>query len=236
MSFPTIEYNDSDHSYKIGGDPVPSVTQILGELTDKSGALAWWGMRVGMAAVIRLLQMEKLSSMALLTYEYDDHLSGTPKKGQAIKRKGKDKTPLEALVIENRLSTNHVRDAKADIGTIIHNALEQVGITGKLPSLGDFEDDFHGYLRAFAQFWLDQDPIMRQQEAIVGSVEHQFAGRFDLDCLIGDDSCLLDYKTSGGVYDSYSEQLAFYELGWTEMGNDPHDRLAIVHLAPDGSY
>lgn len=236
MGYPTIKYDDEKHKYWIGGEEVPSVTQILGEVTDKSGALTWWGMRVGFAAVIRLLQTDKLSAMSMLSYDYDDHLSGKPVRGEAIRRGKKDKTPLEALAIANRLTTNHVRDTKADLGTLIHAALEEIGITEKFPDLSEFEPEAQPYMRAFASFWLDQDPFIEQQEVIVGSAEHRYAGRFDLSARIDEETYLLDYKTSKGVYRSHSEQLVLYELAWREMGNEPHDNLAVVHLRDDGTY
>jgi len=235
-----ITYDDQKHAYTVDGDPVPSVTQILDAVTDKSAALAWWGMRVGYYGILQLIQQDKLNSMLLSQFDADDHLSGQPtnRPDQGVRRGKKTKTPLEALAIENKLSTNHIRDAKGDLGTLIHSALETVGVTEKLPNLDDYAPDVRPYLQAFAAFWLDQDPMIIEQESIVGSAIHRYAGRFDLVAQIDGQRCLLDYKTSKGIYPSMSEQLRLYEVAYTETvpESDPFDRLAIVHLRPDGKY
>jgi hypothetical protein len=236
-----ITYNDDDHSYKINGTPVPSVTQILDRCTPKD-ALPWWGMRVGFAAVIRLLQSGKLSSMGVLSYSADDHLTGVPledTKNVIVQGKGarrKLKTPIEGLAIREKLTTNHIRDTKADMGTAVHDAIETLGLTEKLPRLSAYDESLHGYLRGFMKFWMDQSPIFQEQEVIVGSLEHQFAGRFDLIAEIDGNRHLIDFKTSKGVYESHSEQLVLYELASNEMGLEPYDHLTIVHLRPDATY
>lgn len=247
MATPTITYDDSKHEYRIDGQIVPSVTQILDAVTPKP-ALTWWGMRVGLAAVIKLLQSDALSALSLLAFDYEDHLTGKPrnKPEQAVWRgRGKhrkQKTPLEAAAIEARLTTNHIRDTKADLGTAVHNAIEQIGIADALPTIGDLPLEVQPYIRALAKWWLEQDPEFIHQEIIVASTEHQFAGRFDLIARLGTKLALIDFKTSGGLYESYSEQLALYQLAYEEMSAWPGvdhptlDRFELVHLRPDGGY
>jgi hypothetical protein len=239
MSNLVIDYDDASHIYKINGEEVPSVTQLLDATTPKP-ALTWWGMRVGLSAVIKLLQLNKLSSMALPTYDYEDHLSGKPLNGEAVWRgKGrfrKAKTPLEALVIENKLSTNHIRDTKADLGTVVHDAIQKITASGDLPALSEYDEEVRGYLRALSRWWFEQSPIIVEQEVIVASLQHRYAGRYDCIVEIDDRVGLIDFKTSGGIYESYSEQLALYELAHLEMGGDPFDFTAIVWLSPEGDY
>lgn len=236
---PTITYDDASHKYTIDGEPVPSVTQILDTVTPKE-ALTWWGMRVGFAAVIELIQRNKLSSMVLGSYSYNDHVTGIPLEGEYVWRgRGKNrkkKTPLEALILDEGLDVNKIKRTKGDLGTAVHNAIETIAATGTLPSLGDYEPELHGYLRALAGFWYEQDPELVEQEIIVASPEHQYAGRFDAIVKFGDERVLLDFKTSKGVYDSMSEQLVLYEVAYLELDGEPFDRKEIVHLKPDAQY
>jgi hypothetical protein len=57
----TIEYHDPTHTYKIDGEPVPSVSTVLGAL-DKP-ALVWWGMKIGAAGVEELHARGKLRTL-----------------------------------------------------------------------------------------------------------------------------------------------------------------------------
>jgi hypothetical protein len=241
-SSPTITYDDAKHEYTINGELVPSVTQILDRVSPKP-ALTWWGMRVGFHAVLRLLQDERLSALALLAYDAEDHLSGKPVNSpeQAVRRgrgaRAKLKTPLEAAVIEAKLDTNNIRDAKADIGTAVHDAITKVGVEDKLIPLDTYQPEVKGYMRAFARFWFEQDPTFIAQELIVASVEYRYAGRFDLIAEISGKRWLLDFKSSGGLYTEYSEQLRLYELAYLEEPDaEPFHHLGLVHLTPQGEY
>lgn len=53
-----IQYHDPTHTYKIDGQPVPSVSTVLNAL-DKP-ALVWWGMKVGAAGIEALHDRGKL--------------------------------------------------------------------------------------------------------------------------------------------------------------------------------
>ena len=241
MKTPTIKYDDVKHKYWIDGEEVPSVTQILDAVTPKD-ALPWWGMRVGIAALIKMMQTEKVSWPVVESHIYEEVLSGIPEKGpKKVNRRGKEKVLIEQLVIESKLDTNAIKRARGDEGTEIHDAIQKVGIDDVLPVLDDFSAEFRPYLRAFSRFWLDHDPVFLEQETIVGHRGLRYAGRTDLKALIRGLKTMIDFKTSKDVYETHHEQLRLYDVGDRYMGQfeasfEPCDNLAVVRLGRDGQY
>jgi hypothetical protein len=235
---PIITFDDEKHKYTVNGEEVLSVTQALDLVTPKD-ALTWWGMRVGIAAVITLCKSGKLNWPTLAAASPADHIAGecieAPEQGIKNK-KGKVKTPIEDLVVKNRISTNHIRDEAGDRGTLIHDAINKIAIEDAIPDLDSVPEEFRPYVRAISLWWLEQEPTIVEQEIIVASVKHGYAGRYDTVCDVTDERLLVDFKTSKGTYEGHFEQLWLYEIARRELGMDPVDDMAIVRLDKNGTY
>lgn len=244
---PVIQYDDAKHRYWIDGIEVPSVSAILDNVTAKD-ALPWWGMRVGLAGVLQLIQDNIVSWPMLQNEVYAEHLSGIPDKSRAKWRgRGKNRKPktlLEYHMLEAGLTTNQIKDDAGDRGTSVHEAVEQIGTHDVIPDIGQFPEEQQGYVQAVARWWINLEPEFHRQEVIVASRKHAYAGRFDLDATLkGYGRCLVDFKTSKGVYDQHFEQLRLYQVAEEELSVfEPEDKrvefdhLMVVHLRPDGEY
>ena len=94
-------------------------------------------------------------------------------------------------------------------------------------------------------------------EVMVGSVEHRFAGRFDLRARANEERrivChhtpvrgpqyamlkpgvgIIDLKTSKDVYPTHAKQLEGYEIASIESGWEPTDFRGILHVNAEGKY
>ena len=114
------------------------------------------------------------------------------------------------------------RDAAGDAGTLAHELVE--AHINKLP-LPDGPDNEKGHQawQGYQNYirWAEDNRIrVISQEIGMVSEEHQFGGCPDA---LGVDSrgllCLLDWKTSNGVYQDYLIQIAAYRQLWEE--NNP---------------
>lgn len=239
-----ITYEDERHKYWIDGEPVASVTQIL-NATEVKGALPWWGMRVGLAAMVHAMASTGWAQLANAN-AYAEILAGVPAEGAQFftrndKKRKKPKTFVEALAIDNRLTTNHVKEEAGDRGTSIHDALEALG-AGVMPDLDDYPVENQGYIQGLMRWWLDHEPEFEEQEIIVGSKELGYAGRFDkvIRYHAGPHQnlrILSDLKTSKGVYMSHLVQLDAYEIAYVEQGaGDPFDAKHVLQVSKDGNY
>lgn len=109
----------------------------------------------------------------------------------------------------------------ADIGTLAH-AMVEAHIKGGDPQalLADIEQEAATKARSsFAAYtkWADQTRlVVVDQEMQLVSEKHRFGGTPDAIGMIGNELCLLDWKTSNAVYCDYLIQLAAYKQLWEE--------------------
>lgn len=130
-----------------------------------------------------------------------------------------------------------VRNEASTRGTSVHDAGQHLADTGEAPDLSKFPEDDRPFVQALARAWLALRPQVIATEVIVASLEHGFAGRFDLLADVDGARCLIDYKTGRRVYPvEQFAQLAAYELAGTESGHPPTDRQLIVRLGENGSF
>jgi len=223
---------------------VPSVTTVLDVLA--KGGLTIWGMRVGIKGVLGLFEEGHLSSafdwdtdterLALSAGEYADAVS------------------VEALMKEHLLTTDKVKDSAADRGNVVHAALESWANSGKLPNPEGFGEVEKGYVQGIVEFIKDADPTPVRTEVMVGSVEHGYAGRYDIELQFKETRkvrltpkqkwqeiepgiYLADCKSSKGVYPStHFRQLAAYEAARIECGYPPTDAQYVLNVNGEGSY
>lgn len=226
---------------------VPSVTTVLGVL-DKA-ALPWWGMKMGVDGVLELQRRG-------LIREMDGKLM-IPGKGMI----GSTMVQAEVdniveLLNEFKLTVNHKRDKAGDRGQSVHDAFEIWAMDDIWPQPAVFPESERGYVEGLVRFLEDAAIEPGGTEIMVGSLEHGFAGRYDLRAIMADSnlctklypkradkyevvpggSCLLDLKTSAGVYDTHEFQLEAYEAASVECGYTPTDFRAVIRVSADGRY
>lgn len=218
---------------------VPSVTSVLNVL-DKSGALSWWSMRVGIGAVIEL-DKRKILPTAVGDYTLPD---------------------LERLVVDNKLSINHQTASAATRGVNVHSAFERwADDQSYRPVVDAYPETEQGYIRGLVAFLDDLGEVEDvESEVMVGSIVHGFAGRYDLRftstpafdektvvtkvypkrdpkrSVLPTGKFLVDLKTSKGIYPTHALQLAAYEMASVECGYGPTDHRAVVHVTANGKY
>lgn len=116
------------------------------------------------------------------------------------------------------------RDKAADLGTHVHDAIETQIHGGEglayLRNLDLSEVDLASCEEAFGAFeeWhAGQRLELIATEVAMVSEEHRFGGTLDAVAVIAGKLCLLDWKTSNGVYRDYITQLGAYAILWSEV-------------------
>lgn len=123
-------------------------------------------------------------------------------------------------------------------GTDIHTIAERI-LAGIDPD--SWEGQTYGkFAHYISDFIADYDITVLGYERTVVNTEHGYAGSYDLMCRIGDETWLLDWKTSKGVHGKFALQLAAYANATHQIVANtaepmPHiDRLGVVHLTDHG--
>jgi len=116
-------------------------------------------------------------------------------------------------------------------GTLVHETCgrllrgESVNLVEEFPDPADKK-----ILVGFVNWFADVNPEIDPQfiEFTVAS-QLRYAGTMDLFCKIGDVPYIIDFKTSGAVYDSHRLQLVAYQNAFEEM-TGIHAEMGILHL------
>ena len=121
----------------------------------------------------------------------------------------------------------------ADRGTLIHDTCEKLmnGLEINLKELFPKQSD-QKVVVGFVNWFNDVKPEFKVED-IERTVASRlgFAGTLDLFCRIGGEPVIVDFKTSGGVYDSHKLQLTAYQRAFEEMTGTKPTRM-ILHLTP----
>lgn len=106
------------------------------------------------------------------------------------------------------------RDEAATYGTQVHEWVES-HIQGKQPEIPEI-DAIKSGIDAYLKWESMTKLKIVEQEISLVSEAHQFGGTPDAIGQIDNELCLLDWKTSKGVYQDMLIQLAAYRLLWEE--------------------
>lgn len=131
---------------------------------------------------------------------------------------------------------NEKRDRAALRGTEVH-ALAERYIAGEEIEVAA---ELMPYVRGFAEFIEVWNPKSLHEELVVANKTHRYAGRLDSIQDVPDlGVCLVDYKTSNGVYGEYVLQCAAYRFAevmvvdGVEEPMVPVERVLILHIQKD---
>ena len=247
-----IEYEPQPRRlYRVNGVEVPSVTTVL-DVLDKKG-LPWWGMTTGIEGTLALINTGQI---ILARGETQTIAAVYAEDGRTAIAAGVQQ--IVDLLTANKLTVNHVRDKAGVRGVGVHDALELWAKDGTVPDPSMFPAEEQGYVRGLLAFLCDVETAKATAcEVMVGSVEHGFAGRYDVRiktsephqvvvhrtpkkgpqyALLAPGEYLGDLKSSKGVYSSHHRQLEAYEQASIECGYGATDGRGILHVSADGTY
>lgn len=222
---PEICFDAASHTYEVkAGEEwqtdFPSVTTVVkATVPVPFSAGAWYGYKMGCSAAFMAHPLKEIikEGADLDWDEWYDRCKG----------------------YEN---PNSVLTKAGDRGTLVHQAIEQYGLTGTAPDPQDFEPEDRKRIQGVAKWLLDNDLQFHAQEVRTASLEFRYVGTFDALATFGDGPhkgklALLDWKTSKRVYpDQHFPQLAAYLEAEKEAAfPDGRPQLcAVVHIPESG--
>lgn len=116
-----------------------------------------------------------------------------------------------------------ILNKKAEYGTVIHKAIENLENNEELPALNYIQEaSIEQYLKLKAKYNIE---VLKQEQIV--SYEYDYCGRFDMVANIKGNYSLADIKTTAELDKEYlSWQLSFYELA---IGKH-FDKLYVIWL------
>ena len=198
-----LEFNENRHIYtwKEKNLPVRGVTSVLKWL-NKPALMPW---AANMAA-------------AFVKDNFIEGMSGDE---------------MAALCEEARGAHRRMAKSAADIGTEVHSFCEahlKADMIGGVPPAMLEDETARKSCVAFLNWAREHDIRPIELEHILFSSKHYFAGTCDFYGHIDGELCVLDFKTSSGIYVEMIIQLAAYNLALTEMYGERVEAGWIIRL------
>ena len=119
----------------------------------------------------------------------------------------------------------------ADFGTKIHDWIDQY-IGGKNPEMPEDKEVQIG-VNAFLDWINDNKVKFISSERAVYSRKHDFVGKLDAEAKVNGKLCLIDFKSSNGLYNTmYMQTAAYVKADEEESGRKYHGRW-LIRLAKE---
>jgi len=138
---------------------------------------------------------------------------------------------------KNGADADKIRDEAAKVGSAVHQAIDDY--------LNDFEifwakddknEEQHYTLEQwqmickFMDFFETHKPFKYRSELVLASSKLGYGGTMDMVCQIGNETWLIDHKTSNYIWKTHEIQLASYAKLLEECEGVKVDRMGILHL------
>jgi predicted RecB family nuclease len=139
--------------------------------------------------------------------------------------------PKDAFLIkwirEQGIGGQAIFEKAAEEGTEAHVAIEELLNGGVVPT-EDMSPKVKKCVQAFIDWHELHKPETLETEQIVYNMEGRYAGGCDYVCKIGDQTYVIDWKTSNSIQDKHLYQVAAYRMALDTKY--PDAKTAIVHL------
>lgn len=220
--------------YEWKGRKFPRVTSIIGGGYPKE-SLVYWAARE--AAEYAVNDMNKWWDADIgAPRPEDDSLFPLPKYMKL--------SPTEAAIQRIKTAPFKKRDAKANVGSAVHKALElHQGGADFEEAVAGVSAEHEGYVYGALKFLDHFDPLILATETTVYSRKHSYAGTLDMLAEVSGRGCaVIDFKTSKDAYPDMGLQLAAYANADFMVVDEKEKKLPkvdlgiIVILKPHGGY
>jgi hypothetical protein len=203
-----LKFDPITHTYTVDGEIVLGVTSITGVL-DKPALLYWVNntdMKYLEEALKVGMRIDEISKVSII--------SGM--KGLFRKRSGE----------------------AADIGTAVHAYLEKylkAGINKEpLPPM-PVNELINKSVQAFLDWTKENNVKFLSSEKKIYSKQYKYAGTLDAEAMVDGKYCIVDFKTSSGIYPEMFIQTAAYAKAIEEEMNKKVAQVWILRIPKDGS-
>lgn len=201
-----LNFDDSKHIYSVNKKVVYGVTSITGVI-GKPGLVYWAANKGAEAFQVSVKPGEVLDEVRI-----------------------KD--------IANLIKTSHrqVKDAAADIGTLIHNWLSaflKAGITGKPLPKKPLNPKMKNAIESFLAWTKKNKVKFHEPERKVYSRKYGYAGTCDAIATVNGKPTIVDFKTGNAIYPEYFLQTVAYQAALQEELKQKFTHNLILRLSQE---
>lgn len=144
-----------------------------------------------------------------------------------------DEVELDNFIKEMKGHGKGKKTEAATIGTMAHSWVEQhikwvMGLGTKPEEV--VNASVNNAIQAFLKWEKEHDVVYLATEKLVYSKKGKYAGQLDIEAKVDGELCILDNKTSSGIYLEMEYQTAGYQIAREEEGGKKYDARWILRL------
>lgn len=199
----TLSFDEDSHIYSVDGEQVFGVTNII-KVLDKPALVAW------------------ASNMTI------DFYKGALKAGQIY-----SEVDLQNIHGNARGCYRRISDTGKFIGSIVHEWIENfinAGLSGGTLPERPVDQNINLALDAFLAWTKNTHLKFLLSEQKIYSKRNKFAGTLDAEAKTEKGLCIVDFKTSSGIYSEFWDQVSAYLFARAEETNQDYAGAFIVRI------
>lgn len=214
-----LSFDKKLHAYRVEGKPVHSATKVLSVISKP--ALIPWSLKMGSEWLEKHMFHDEELDQDKGVFTYTSRMT------------------LDALIKGIKKAYRGASGGALHTGTLAHNWIEDalevfIEEDGKfgddnLPDLPD-DEDAKNSIEAF-KLWVGENDIefISSEEKIYSREDH-YAGTLDCAAIVNGSLCIIDWKTSKGIYPEYHLQNAAYAKAWEDIHGKPVEQTLVLRL------
>ena len=215
-----LNFDKKLHAYRVDGKPVASATKVLSVISKP--ALIPWALKQGSEFLERHLYVdEENENEKVGAFKYTSRLG------------------LKGIVKGIKSAYRGSSGTAMETGTTAHQWIEDALTTfmsgegsfgdDNLPDLPDDEDACNS-IEAFKAWVGDNDIDFISSEEKIYSRQDNYAGTLDCAAYVNGSLCIIDWKTSKGIYPEYHLQNAAYAQAWEDIHGRQVEQTLVLRL------
>ena len=204
-----LQFDEVKHEYFKEGKLIPNMTNITKLASDTSGALLGWGMKLASEKFLQIVQPNQI---------YDE---------------------VELINMAKQIKDSAIksRDRSGDIGTILHNHVENFLQFETIPKIHNPE--IANAYKCFEQWYqtVEFEVISTEKKVYYEDSEYCFTGTCDCLAKDKDGYIVMDWKTSKSAnYFNYKLQVVGYAIALEKEHNIKINRAKILCFPKVGKF
>ena len=215
-----LSFDEKLHAYRVDGKPVPSATKVLGVISKP--ALIPWSLKMGSEWLEKHMFHDEELDQEQGVFTYTSRLT------------------LDALIKGIKAAYRPTSGGALEIGNNTHKWIEDA-VNIFLEDEGKFGDDnlpdrpvdqpeVNNSIDAFLEWVADNDVKFYQSEMKLYSRQDHYAGTVDCVADVNGSRCVVDWKTSKGIYPEYHLQVAAYAQAVEDVTGEQIDQTLVLRL------
>jgi len=214
----SLAFNEGKHQYTVDGEYIPAVTSVLSTTIAKQKFLMPWAVKMGSLWFEEMIKPAQQQSVKEHHYTFKDNLTS------------------EEIALGIKKAYRQKSEGAIAVGKLVHQWCEDAILwklgKGEIPAMPESKPACNA-INAFRDWVKSNEVEWIAAEQPLYNRKYKYAGTVDAVANVNGEFCVIDFKTSGRIYDEYHLQVAAYGKCVEDIYGKPVDGAYILRFDKD---